>query len=109
MKSESRGRLRRLQYCFGFFLLAELLLFALITVAGKSRPYSGEHFLLYWLVGPLGAWLERYSLLSDFRFLVFVVAFLVNPLLYGLAIHPLVSLVDYLNRKNEAPSIKARQ
>jgi hypothetical protein len=99
-------RLRRFRYCFGFFFLLELLLFSLMILAGRSRPYSGEHFLLYWLVGPLGAWLQHYYLLSDFRFLVFLVAFLVNPLLYGLLIYPLVSLGDHLNRKNAAPSIK---
>jgi hypothetical protein len=109
VKSEKHERLRRLSYCFGFFFLAEFLLFTLMILAGRSRPYSGEHFLLYWLVGPLGAWLERYSLLSDFRFLVFVVAFLANPLLYGLALYLLVSLGDYLNRKNEVPSIKSQQ
>jgi hypothetical protein len=103
---ETRERLRRFRYCFGFFFLLELLLFSLMILAGRSRPYSGEHFLLYWLLGPLGAWLERYSLLSDFRFSVFLVAFLVNPLLYGLLIYPLVSLGDHLNRKNTAPSIK---
>ena len=107
MKSEKHERLRRLRYCVGFFFLAELLLFALMILAGKSRPYSGEHFLSYWFVGPLGAWLQRYFLLSDFRFLVFVVAFLVNPLLYGLLIYPMVSLGDYFNRKNETPSIKS--
>jgi hypothetical protein len=88
---EARERFRRLKYCFGFFFLAELLLFTLMIVAGKSRPYSGEHFLFYWFVGPLGAWLQRYFLLSDFQFLVFVVAFLVNPLLYGFLIYPAVS------------------
>lgn len=103
---ETHERLRRFRYCFGFFFLLELLLFSLMILAGRSRPYSGEHFLLYWLVGPLGAWLEHYSLLSDFQFLVFLVAFLVNPLLYGLLIYPLVSLGDHLNRKNAAPSIK---
>jgi hypothetical protein len=108
MSSETRERVRRLQYCFGFFFLAELLLFVLMIVAGKSRPNSGEHFLSYWFVGPLGAWLQRYFLLSDFRFLVFVVAFLVNPLLYGFLIYPVVSFGDYLNRKNEAPSIKSQ-
>jgi len=55
----------------------------------------------------LGAWLQRDFLLSDFWFLVFVVAFLVNPLLYGFLIYPAVSLADDLNRKNEAPSIKS--
>jgi hypothetical protein len=75
-----------------------------MILAGQSRPYSGEHSLFYWFVGPLGAWLQRYFLLSDFRFLVFVVAFLVNPLLYGFL---RVSLGEDLNRKNEAPSIKS--
>jgi len=104
---KTHERLRRLGYCGAFFFLLELLLFVLMVSVGKSRPYSGEHFLMYWLVGPFGAWLEeRYSLLSDFRFLSFVVAFLVNPLLYGLLIYPLVSLGDYLNQKNAAPSIK---
>jgi hypothetical protein len=77
---EARQRFRRLKYCFGFFFLAELLLFTLMILAGKSRPYSGEHFLFYWFVGPLGAWLQRYFLLSDFRFLVFVVALLSQPI-----------------------------
>jgi hypothetical protein len=99
-------RLRRFRYCFGFFFLLELLLFTLMILAGTSRPYSGEHFLRYWLVGPLGAWLERYSLLSDFRFLLLAVVFLVNPLLYALLVYPLASLGDHLNRKNVAPSIK---
>ena len=88
---EARERFIRLKYCFGFFFLAELLLFTLMILAGKSRPYSGEHFLFYWFVGPLGAWLQRYFLLSDFQFLVFVVAFLVNPLLYRFLIYPAVS------------------
>jgi hypothetical protein len=87
---EARERFIRLKYCFGFFFLAELLLFTLMILAGKSRPYRGEHLLFYWFVGPLGAWLQRYFLLSDFRFLVFVVAFLVNPLLYGFLIDPAV-------------------
>ena len=87
---EARERFIRLKYCFGFFFLAELLLFTLMILAGKSRPYRGEHLLFYWFVGPLGAWLQRYFLLSDFRFLVFVVAFLVNPLLYGFLIHSAV-------------------
>jgi hypothetical protein len=107
--SGKREGWRRLQYCFGFFFFAELLLFVLMMVAGKSRPNSGEHFLVYWFVGPLGAWLERYYLLSDFRFLAFVLAFLVNPLLYGLLVYPVVSLGDHLNRKNEAPSIKSEE
>jgi hypothetical protein len=104
---EARERFRRLKYCVGFFFLAELLLFTPMILAGQSRPYSGEHFLFYWFVGPLGAWLQRYFLLSDSRFLVFVVAFLVNPLRYGFLIYPAVSLGDYLNRKHEAPSIKS--
>jgi hypothetical protein len=77
---EARQRFRRLKYCFGFFFLAELLLFTLMILAGKSPPYSGEHFLFYWFVGPLGAWLQRYFLLSDFRFLVFVVALVSQPI-----------------------------
>ena len=106
---EIHERLRRLRYCFSFFFLLELFLFILMLVAGKSRPYSGEHFLLYWFVGPLGSWLEHYSLLSDFRSLAFVVALLVNPLLYGFLVYPLVSLVDHLDRKNAAPSIKPQR
>jgi hypothetical protein len=100
-------RLRRLRYCFGFFFLLELLLFVLMIAAGKSRPYSGEYFLFYWLIGPFGASLEnRYSLLSDFAILFLVVEFLVNPLLYGSLIYPLVSLKDHFNRNNAAPSIR---
>ena len=109
MIPEAHERWRRFRYCFGFFFTVELLLLILMIVAGKSRPYSGEHFLTYCLVGPFGAWLERYSLLSDFRFLAFVVAFLLNPLLYGLVIYPLVSLKDRFDRNNEAPSIRSQQ
>jgi len=99
-------RLRRLRYCFGFFFLLELLLLVLMIPAGKSRPYSGEHFLFYWL-GPFGASLEnRYSLASDLAILFLVVAFLVDPLLYGSLIYPLVSLKDHFNRNNAAPSIR---
>ena len=31
-----------------------------MILAGKSSPYSGEHLLFYWFVGPLGAWLQSY-------------------------------------------------
>lgn len=93
----TRERWRWLTYCFSFFFSAEFLLFTLIIMAGKSRPNSGEHFLFYWLVGPLGAFLQRYFILSDFPYLTFVVAFFVNPLLYGLLIYPLVSLSNHLN------------
>jgi hypothetical protein len=103
---EIHERWRRLRYCFGFFFLLEILLHILMALAGTSRPYSGEHFLTYWLVGPFGAWLDHYYLLSDFRFVTFLVVFLINPLLYGLLIYPLVSLGDRFNRKDEAPSIK---
>lgn len=101
-----RLRLTRLKYCFAFFLVAETLLFTLMILAGKSRPYSGQHFLSHWFVGPLGAWLQEYELLSDFPWLIFLVAFLINPLVYALLIYPLVRLNGYLNRRNEVPTLK---
>jgi hypothetical protein len=104
--ADKRSRLTRLKYCFAFFFLAEGLLFILMMLAGTSRPNSGQHFSMYWFVGPFGAWLEHYQLLSDFPWLTFVVTFVINPFLYALLIYPLVRLNSRLNRRNEVPKLK---
>jgi hypothetical protein len=101
-----RSRVTRFKYCFAFFFLIEVGLFALLMLFGRSRPASGQGFVLYWFEGPLGFWLQEYEILSDFRWLGFFVAFVINPALYALLIYPVVWLRSFLNRQNEVPTLK---
>jgi hypothetical protein len=100
------SRLDRFTYCFTFFLLVEVGLFALLTLFGGSRPNSGQGFVGYCFIGPLGAWLQRFEIFSDFPWLGVFVAFVVNPVLYAVLLYPLVSLKNFQNKRSEIPTLK---
>ena len=99
-------RLTRFGYCFTFFLLVEIGLFVLLALFGRARPNSGQGFVCYCFIGPLGAWLRKYEILSDFPWVGFFVAFVMNPVLYALLLYPLISLKGFQNKQNEVPTLK---
>ena len=101
-----RPRLTRLKYCFAFFFLVEVGFFALLILFGRSRPNTGQGFVGYCYIGPLGAWLRQYEILSDFPWFGFLVAFVINPVLYALLLYPLLSLKNFQNRQSEIPTLK---
>ena len=99
----ARPGLRRFVYSYLFFLGCHLILFVLASLASPARPYSGEHFLLYWFLGPLGSWLQGYLWLPFYLALIFPLV--VNPTLYSLFLYPVVWFIERSNQQNEIPSI----
>jgi|HubBroStandDraft_1064217.scaffolds.fasta_scaffold02957_6 hypothetical protein len=95
--------LRRLVHSYIFFLFCHLVLFLLAVLASPARAYSGEHFILYWFMGPVGSWMLDYFWLPFY--LVLVYPLVVNPVLYSLLLYPVLWLIERSNKHNEIPSI----
>jgi len=98
--------------CIEFFIAIEFLMTIVWIVGGAKiyRPYEEPSLSppLYCVLGPIGSWLEYYGLLTSFPPLALLIAFVINPSLYGLFLYPVVRAVGAMNGRNEIPSLRQK-